>query len=251
MDENDRLLIWLQTEVADFERMVESYTLESTLIGALAFSAFVTIISSDKATLRGVSAMLTRLWETSHSVLTLNPDASRMLVQVPSNDTVMVAIACLALIASMFFVAVIVARLRFNSLVGLANYSTEMAAAFNDKEEDLDRHLLLSQSKEPVLQTRLDRLRKQINDSLGEAQLAVNQLRPIIAYMRIFRHLGVLTFLGALVASALWVSPVLAAGFTLIGVLAYGYPTLDRWVRDSALRKHGFFLVEAVLRRRR
>jgi hypothetical protein len=161
----------------------------------------------------------------------------------------MVAIACAALIASMFFVAVIVARLRFNSLVGLANYSLEVTAAFNDKEDEIDRQLLFTQPVPAPAQERLTHLREQIADSLGDARLAMEQLRPIISYMRIFRHVGVLTFLGALVASAMWVSPVLAGGFALIAVLAYGYPTLDRLVRDAVLRKHGFFSVQSLLKK--
>lgn len=58
IDENDRLLIHLKTEIATFERRVESYTIESTLIGGIAFSAFVTIISSEKAQLHGVANFL-------------------------------------------------------------------------------------------------------------------------------------------------------------------------------------------------
>jgi hypothetical protein len=249
-DENDRLLIWMQTEVSDFQRTVDSYTIESTLIGALAFSAFVTIVSSDKATLVGVKALLADLWETFHAILTLNVRPLREVIAMPfSSETVMVAIACAALIASMFFVAVIVARLRFNSLVGLATYSLEVTAAFNDKEDEIDRQLLFSQPGPAAAQERLGRLREQISYSLSDARLAMEQLRPIISYMRIFRHVGVLTFLCALVASAMWVSPVLAAGFTLIAVLAYGYPTLDRLVRDAVIRKHGFFSVESLLKK--
>jgi hypothetical protein len=250
VDDNDRLLISLQTEVAVFERRVESYTLESTLIGALAFSAFVTVISSDKVSLASVRSLLAQTRVLLHAALTL--DFKQLRAYAFDNlteNTVLAAVASLALICSMFFIAVVVARLRFNSLVGFANYSTQMTAAFNEKEEDLARHLLLVQGTPPhSVELRLNRLRELITGSLDEARLAVDQLRPIIFYMGVFRRIGIVVFLATLVASALLISQLLAAGFAVIGLIAYGYPTLDRWARDGALRKHGFFNLTRLLK---
>lgn len=152
----------------------------------------------------------------------------------------------------MFFVAVIIARLRFNGLVGFANYSTQTAEAFNDKEEHLARQLMLHPTDHPpALETRLAFISEQIAESLSGAKVVADQLRPIIHYMGIFRHLGVLSFLGALVASALWLAPSLAVCFGIIGIIAYGYPTFDRWVRDGRLRRSKLFRLPYLLRSRR
>lgn len=253
VDENDRRLIRLKIEIATFERKVESYTIESTLIGGLAFSAFVTIISSDKSSAGGVSYLLKNIFSLFRSVLTADFASLRAMVpRLPDEHTVLAVVACLAVICSMFFLAVIVARLRFNALVGLASYSTQMAEAFNEKEEHMVRNLALSPNlKSKETDARLNAICKQITESLDDAQVVVDQLRPIIHYMGGFRHIGVLCFLSALVASAWWISPVLALGFTVVGLIAYGYPTFDRWARDGRLYRHASFRLPQLLKLRR
>lgn len=252
VDENDRRLIRLKTEIATFERKVESYTIESTLIGGLAFSAFVTIISSDKSSAGGVTYLLQNIFSISRSVMTADFSSLRAKIpSLPDEHTVLAVIACLAVICSMFFLAVIVARLRFNALVGLASYSTQMAEAFNEKEEHMVRNLALSPSlRSKETDARLEAMGKQITESLDDAQVVVDQLRPIIHYMGGFRHIGVLSFLSALVASAWWISPILALTFSIIGMIAYGYPTFDRWARDGRLYRHAFHLPRLLKLRR-
>ena len=250
-DENDRVLIRLRTELATQERRIESYTVESTLIGALAFSAFVTIASSEKVLQKQAVSEAAREFSKALAMLVSLDlgEAERAFVRLCAEQPVLAIVATLSLICSTFFLAVIVARLRFNSLVGLASYSTEVASALNQKEEGLYLHQLSLERPRPELEARLTQLRDRIRNSLEEAQLISQQLAPIVLYMTVFRHLGVLTFLFALVASAIWVSPALAIAFAVISLLAYSYPALDRKLRDHNLLRHGFFRLPAFLRR--
>lgn len=254
IDENDRQLIRLQTVIAVFERRVESYTIESTLIGGLTFSAFVTIISSDHVSTSGIGDLLLRTSNILGSISTLRLDLHKSydaITQPLSGSTILELVACLALLCALLFVAVIVARLRFNSLVGVANYSTLMAAAFNEKEEGIDQIMISNLlTEQESLKKRLGVLQVHISTSLDEANVAVDQLRPIVSYMGVFRHMGVLTFLGTLVASAMWFSPWLALGFSAVGILAYGYPTIDHLLRDKRIRRLTFFLMPNVLKRK-
>lgn len=247
VDENDRQLVRLQTEVAVFERRVESYTIESVLIGGLAFSAFVTIVASDAVSALPAGDLFRKLSDTGRTIgkigtLSFRWDAvGQALMQLLTGPRLLEVISCLALMCSILFLAVIVGRLRFNSLVGVANYSALMASTFNDKEEEVDRILQTTASDD--LRARMRVLQGYIATSLAEGNVALDQLRPIVAYMGIFRHLGVVTFLATLVASAMWFSPVLALGFFGVGVVAYAYPALDHWLRDKAIRKLTFFLI--------
>lgn len=250
-DENDRVLIRLRTELAAQERRIESYTVESTLIGALAFSAFVTIASSEKVVQKeAVGEAALDFSKALAMLVSLNlGEAATAFKQLSAEKPVLAIVATLSLTCSTFFLAVIVARLRFNSLVGLASYSTEVASALNQKEEDLYLLQLSVERPRPDLDARLAHLRDRIRSSLEEARLISQQLAPIVLYMTVFRHLGVLTFLLALVASAIWVSPALATAFAGISLLAYSYPALDRKLRDHNLLRHAFFRLPTFLRR--
>jgi hypothetical protein len=250
-DENDRILIRLRTELVAQERRIESYTVESTLIGALAFSAFVTIISSDKMPQAQVIAETGRdLSRALAMLVSLNlTGVGTIFTQLSSEKPILAIVATLSLTCSTFFLAVIVARLRFNSLVALANYSTEVAGALNEKEEALHLHQLSQGHPRSDLDARLTYLRERIQTSLEEAQLIAQQLVPILLYMTVFRHLGVLSFLLALVASAIWISPVLAMAFAIVSLGAYSYPMIDRKLRDHNLLRLAFFRLPAFFRR--
>jgi hypothetical protein len=250
-DENDRILIRLRTELVGQERRIESYTVESTLIGALAFSAFVTIISSDKMPQAEVMAEVGRDFSRALAMLvSLNlAGVGPILTQLSAEKPVLAIVATLSLTCSTFFLAVIVARLRFNSLVALANYSIEVAGTLNEKEEALYMHQLAENPPRSDLGARINYLRECIQASLEEAQIISQQLEPIVLYMTVFRHLGVLSFLLALVASAVWISPILAIAFAIISLGAYSYPIIDRKLRDRNLLRLAFFRLPAFFRR--
>jgi hypothetical protein len=251
VDENDRLLIRLDTEIEDFIRKVEAYTIESTLIGAISFSAFVTIVTSGKASVESAGHLTVRFLAVADAVFARNGGALRgQFTHYPSESMILSVAACSALICSMFFMVVMVARLRFNALTGPASFSTQMATNFNSKEEEIARYMLLEAptadpAKAPaVLEERLVRLRKQITFYLDEGRVEVEQMRAIIGYMTIFRTLGLIAFLVTLVVSAMWFAPRLSIFFGLMAFLTYAYPMMDGLIRDRKLRSHDFFRLE-------
>jgi hypothetical protein len=250
-DENDRILIRLRTELAAQERRIESYTVESTLIGALAFSAFVTIVTSEKVPqAEAIGGVGKDLSTALAKLASLNiRDAKSLLLGLSTEMSLLVIVATLSVTCAIFFLTVIVARLRFNSLVGLASYSIEVAGALNQKEESLHLQQFSLQGLRPDVDARLRYLRERIKGSLEEAQLIAQQLAPIVLYMTVFRHLGVLTFLLALVASAVWISPILAVAFAVVSLGAYSYPVIDRKLRDHNLLRHAFFRLPAFFRK--
>ncbi|MEM8964144.1 MAG: hypothetical protein AAGD38_21850, partial [Acidobacteriota bacterium] len=58
IDQNDLSLTELDVQTASMSRRVDTYTLESALFGALAFSAFLTLITSDPTTIEEIKALL-------------------------------------------------------------------------------------------------------------------------------------------------------------------------------------------------
>jgi 3-methyladenine DNA glycosylase/8-oxoguanine DNA glycosylase len=71
IDADDERIVGLEAQISSISQRVESYTLESALFGALAFSAFVTLVASERLTLSdlrtvtsAVMALIERLVQT-------------------------------------------------------------------------------------------------------------------------------------------------------------------------------------------
>ncbi len=245
-DENDRILTRLKAELDDFIRKVEAYTIESTLIGAITFAAFVTIIMADKGRFETAHHLLgTCVTAGRNSLSVSNWRSLWQLIHYPQEGTILAAVALTAVVCSLFFMGVMVARLRFSALVGQATFSTEMATNLNNKENDLAGQEPAREHAE-TRRTRLDWLHLHVDTYLNEAKVELAQLRPIIVYMTVFRTLGLLAFMLTLVLSALWFGPRTALCFSIIAAMTYCYPWIDA-VRDKRLRKTDFSRLRNII----
>jgi hypothetical protein len=255
-DGNDRLIIHLDSERASMQQRVDTYTLESALFGALAFSSFVTIVSSEKAKLTGAQLFIDDLARLFNAAVALSGDSvSAIVLEIAQETTLLAAIAAQTLICSALFLAVIVCRLRFNDLLARTDYCIRVAMQFNDKEEAVLGAVLHLDEVPQRATARLEQLRVNITESLGMAQQAMSGLKPVVNYMSLFRHLGVMAFLAILITSSVWISLTLAVLFVGLTATAFVYPLMDRWLRDRTLRhilqfqKRSRKLLPASLRR--
>ncbi len=149
----------------------------------------------------------------------------------------------------MFFLSVIVSRLRFNDALKRVDYAVRIASSYNDKEEEV-YNFVLQGHDEAKVRHRLTILKEKITVALYHAEESFRDLRPIVNYMWVFRNLGLISFLLILITGALWVSPILAILFTSLAVLAFVYSALDTWIRTRSLEKRGiihFFRKKAGL----
>ena len=250
IDENDLEIVRLETDKISLTQRVDTYTLESTLFGALSFSGFVTIIASDKAVLIGVRELITNLTQIGRMILQF--DFTHFGQPIAGMGTEMALIAGIAvetLICSMFFLSVIVSRLRFNDVLKRVDYAVRIASSYNDKEEEVYNFVLQGHDESKV-RNRLQALKDKISVAVYHAEESFRDLRPIVNYMRVFRNLGLISFLLILITGALWVSPILAVLFTSLAILAFVYSALDTVIRTRSLEKRGivhFFRKKAGL----
>lgn len=243
-DENDRAIIELETEKISQSHKVEAYTLESALFGALAFSGFVTIVSSEKPVLAGVQKLLEDISALINMGLTFDfSNLNQVLNDLTLENTLLAAIATQTLISAVFFLSVIISRLRFNDVMRRVELATRLASAYNCKEEELCSlsYQTIDPAKVVLQEERLAELKAKISLATFYAEASMKDLMPVVRYMSVFRNLGVISFLLILVTSALWVSRFLAMVFTGLSLLAYVYPFLDKLIRDRKLSGIGFF----------
>lgn len=250
IDENDLEIVRLETDKISLTQRVDTYTLESTLFGALSFSGFVTIIASDKAVLIGVRELITNLTEIAQMILRFDfTNFGQPIAGMGTEMALIAGIAVETLICSMFFLSVIVSRLRFNDVLKRVDYAVRIASSYNDKEEEV-YNFVLQGHDEAKVRHRLQTLKHKISVAVYHAEESFRDLRPIVNYMRVFRNLGLISFLLILITGALWVSPILAVLFTSLAVLAFVYSALDTMIRTRSLEKRGivhFFRKKAGL----
>jgi hypothetical protein len=240
-DENDRLTVGLKTELDNLIRRVEAYTLESTLIGTIAFTAFVAIVVTEKGSSEAAHEFCAKVIALSHA---RDWKFVTSTVHLPSEYTVLILIALAALVCSLFFVGVMVARLRFASLVGAASYSVELAVRLNEKEKELTKAPeAAAGDPRDAAEKRKDWVRSQVDRYMEEARLEIDQLSPILVYMTVFRSLGIMSFLATLILSGLWFGPRIAVCFFVVSLWAYLYPYGDALLRDRRLRGTEFVMM--------
>lgn len=244
IDENDRIIIKLGAKANSLKQRVDTYTLESALFGALAFSAFVTIVASEHRNLEGVKAFVNAIPRCLTLLARLQGVALWEQLGGIDDKKLLAVVAFDTLVCSLMFLAVIICRLRFTDLVVGVDYWIQIAQAFNDKEEDVHKITLQVPEREPELRQRLNHLTEQIGMAIQNARQALEALNPVVTYMSGFRRFGILGFLVVLVTSAMWVDPMLALLFASLGCVSILYPTVDGWIRDR--KAHRSYLTPLI-----
>jgi DNA-binding transcriptional MerR regulator len=243
IDDNDARIIQIETEIASMSQRIDTYTLESSLFGALAFSGFVTLISTERPVLREIQALVVEISDAIDAVIAFRfNELIPFLLGLDDTNKLLAAITIETLICSMFFVSVIVSRLRFSEVLKDTSFSTQVARMYNNKEEETYNLKLESEQRNHLLEERLQRINENIGIALDNANELLKELRPIVMYMATFRNLGLLSFLVILITSAFLVSEFLALGFVLLSVMAYAYTAFDKWLRQKRLARLERFL---------
>ena len=236
IDRNDIRIIKMEAEIASVSQRVESYTYESALLGALAFSGFLTLIASEKPILETLSKLLP---DTSVAVEGIRLEGFNWLtgyIGSNINESSLIAIVTLeTLICSMFFLSVIVSRLRFYGFLKRVDYEIRLARAYNDKEEELYLLKLDMDATKEFPQSRLEALGTKVSDTMDRAAPLLNDVSSIAGYMAVFRNLGILTFILILITSAFLIAKKLALLFIVLSALAYLYTTLDKRHKNKRL----------------
>lgn len=236
IDKNDVRIIKMEAEVVSISQRVESYTFESALLGALAFSGFLTLIASEKHVLENLSRVLPDTSSVVDGIRLAGLAWFMGLIQNNLNESSLIAIVTLeTLICSMFFLSVIVSRLRFYGFLKRVDYEIRLARAYNDKEEELYGLKLEMADPANFPEDRLQSLNAKVSDTMDRAAPLLNDVSSIAGYMAVFRNLGILTFILILITSAFLISRKLALLFIIISTLAYLYTTLDKWRKNKRI----------------
>lgn len=221
IDRNDIEIAKAQVDVSNMVNRVDTYVLESIFIGALSFSGFLTIISSDKIqeNIDTLKAILPKISIFIRDVLLFDLSRIEKDFDVITSDYSLFALISIeSLICSTFFILVLAARIKFSNISEKALYLIDLARIFNGKEEEIE---LLQVQGIANLEKRTIYLRNRIDEVLGDIKKVTLRIKPIFRYIIIFRNLGLYTFYIVLITSGMYFSKSISLFILLI--IFFGY----------------------------
>lgn len=220
VDENDEVIVSLETKLNSAASRLEAYVLESALFGALSFSGFLQIIATELISFKDLEAFAAYIYSASQSFIDLNgAGVEAGLAGLSTKQSLFCLVSVESLICSIFFLAVIASRLRFSNITDRVRTAINMARAYNEKEESLHEEQEISGRKI----SRLEELTRKVNAQLQEANVILKEIAPVMTYMEYFRNAGILTFVVILISSSLFITGTLGWMFIALVVATFVY----------------------------
>lgn len=220
VDENDEVIVALETKLNSSTSRLEAYVLESALFGALSFSGFLEIMAADLVSFSDLENFASNILNTSQGLIHFEWDKFNVgLAGLTNKISLFCLVSVESLICSIFFLAVIASRLRFSDIADKVHTAINLAKAYNIKEEALhDEHQITGKKN-----IRLEALTTKVNEQLHEAALVLEEVNPVMMYMQYFRNAGILVFLVILISSSLFITGVLSWTFLALVLATYLY----------------------------
>jgi hypothetical protein len=237
--ENDEEIIELDVSLRSANDKMEAYVLEAALFGALAFSGFLQLISSNNISIESLGAFSANFYSLFEGFVNFSSDKIFVaLNQLLSKDGILSLMSFLTLFCSVFFLAVIASRLRFNDLSDSIDKSLQLSKIYNDKEENL---ISLNGGK---TNESSNLITKMIRKHLIKGNLSLEQTLPIMEFMRFFRTLGIFTFFVIIVTGGLFVSIQLSlvlAFIMFISFLFFKLKSIVQFIKNKTTQFQEFY----------
>jgi hypothetical protein len=252
VDENDEVIVALETKLNSSTSRLEAYVLESALFGALTFSGFLQIVATDLVSFKDLENFASYIFSTAQAFIHFDwPRFDAGVAGLSDKKSLFCLVSAQSLICSIFFLAVIASRLRFSDIADKVRTALNLAKAYNAKEEVLHDELEISGKTTK----RLEALTAKVNEQLYQATLVLEEINPVMQYMQYFRNAGILVFLIILISSSLFITSVLGWTFLLLSVVTYFYFNRARIITQLksfflsfriAFVKRGYWLLAAA-----
>lgn len=240
VDENDKLIIHYQSELKSMNNQVETYLLESVFIGALSFSGFLSIVSSDalQSNIIALHEVLDTVLNLFQSIIGFNWD--NIIININNLfqvEALLPFIGLEALLCSIFFVLVLASRIKFANLIEKVDYQVRLASIYNAKEEEMYLLKLQTNSLDSKLENRYTQLNQKINQILVSIDKLFKEVNPLLNYMIFFRNLGLLMFYSLLVTGAMYFSLEFAVVILILALISSLYRRVQSWININRVNR--------------
>lgn len=214
-EQNDFFILNIQTQVKIFRERLENLSLEGIFLGALSFASLMQLIGSENIT------GMEKMWDIPENgdffeYFYQNFSTIKILNGEKLNHVAgLVAITFGSLLASVFYIIVLIKRFSILKLIEIAQFKIEMANSWNIKEEGL----LKNDSKDNKIKMYTDL----IQIELASANQICQTIKSNLALTSIVRSIGIFSFFIVILISALMIHKyifIFSSAFATYGILA-------------------------------
>jgi hypothetical protein len=237
IDVNDIRLTQLETNLINVTGRTETYTVESVFLGALTFSGFLSIISSDKVqeNISVLKEIGKEVGDLIFDLYILNFNAASIKVNLIMDGYSLFAIVAVeALICSIIFLLVLASRIRLAEFLDKTKQLLNIAKLYNAKEEEL--YLLKCQGVKDLDERRIH-LKTKIDRALLDSESAYRKVLPLFSFMSFLRNLGIYSFYFILITSGLFFSVELSISIIILIVVIGLIKFMLSWLNLNRLNK--------------
>ena len=221
VDRNDIRLINLEVAVNGFSQRIDTYTIESALLGALAFSCFLTILGVDPQLPADAKLLTFEIQELFTMLLKFDIAGIQNLFEVFKFYTVANILSVLAfeaLVCALLYLMVIVKRINFYKHLDNVQENLQIAKTYNQKEEEYDL-LCVQNTGNEDFQNRKIELTKKVKTYSDRSAQNLEELKLVMKYMTFVRETALFIFVLIIATSACIVSFYTGMVFILLYAL--------------------------------
>jgi hypothetical protein len=238
VDGNDIELIKQEVSISSFSQKIDSFTIESALLGALAFSCFLAILQIDNKVVSTLDILFEQLSLSLNSLIRFNlSELFSFLSSIPGNyHFIMGILSVESLICSLFYLLVIVSRIRFHDVLLFAEFEIKLAREYNNKEEEYS--LLEAQNQTKITKEKLEYYSNKINKILETSSEHITQLKSVVNYMNKIRIIALFLFVLLISTAACIISFKLGFVFLILYYISFSYQKIDNFSRSKKISSY-------------
>jgi hypothetical protein len=221
VDRNDIRLINLEVAVNGFSQRIDTYTIESALLGALAFSCFLTILGVDPQLPADAKLLTFEIKELFTLLLKFDIAGIQNLFEGFKFYTVANILSVLAfeaLVCALLYLMVIVKRIHFYNNLDNVQKNIQIAKSYNQKEEEYDL-LCIQNIDNEDFQNRKIELTEKVKTYSDRSAQNLEKLKMVMKYMTFVRETALFIFVLIIATSACIVSFYTGMVFILLYLL--------------------------------
>ncbi|NBU92639.1 MAG: tetratricopeptide repeat protein, partial [Flavobacteriia bacterium] len=217
IDKNDVQIAQIQAKVDDLKQKIDTYTIESALMGALAISSYLAIFQTGVIKTKDLTLLQNKLWSTFHDFLFFRFSRSfTAFIDLFNQHTFLWAlILFFAATCAILYLMLLISRKRVYSQIAEINVHLELSKTFNNKEEEI-YNLSLQNSQNKELTHRQRRVTEQCDMHLKEAEKTLGLVLESTQILESLRKTATFLFILLICSSACFLTPYLGLAFLMV-----------------------------------
>jgi hypothetical protein len=194
MDKNDINIIEMQAVLLNLKQKIDTYTIESALLGALSLSAYLTIMQTKIVTIDSMTITASKINNIIHNALTMDFHAvSIKITELLNEQSIWNCIAFVSVVTSLLYFLLIVSRKKIHDRLIETEKHHAIAKSFNDKEEELI-NMLYGNEDNKDLKARLEKVSSICNSNIHKSQVKFKDLNLSVKYADYLRKIATFSF---------------------------------------------------------